>query len=313
MITLPVVRTPANGNWPSIGQQVDPLTGKPLSSPPAPDPITFPHPWVIGRLPLDMAPPPPKRRTGLVVVLPLLIVVGVLVGMTVILTVHGHRPTVSRHPPVATLPLPSSSPGAPIPSYFSPQPISVPPLISGWQAVAADRDHVAYDVPPDWRVLTPGTIAGYENPDGRPEVVMHTVSDYRHGFCGHERGSTRAEVGFITPQGSKLEAQAQEAVRTWAAAAAEGEDGKQPSVTISGPRQVPVDGGEITATVFTGTAKPMDTNPCSAPLVKVTIAVLAKPDGTSALFTAVTDEQVPDALPDDVLARIISSVRPVGS
>lgn len=249
------------------------------------------------------------------VVLPLLIVVGVLVGMTVILTVHirSHRPIATRHLPVATLPSPNSSPSVPIPSYSSPQPISVPPLISGWQAVAADRDHVAYDVPLDWRVLTPGTIAGYENPDGKPEVVMHTVSDYRHSFCDHERGSTRAEVGFITPHGIEPEAQAQEEVRRWAAAAAEGQDGKQPPVTISSPRQVPVDGGKITATMFTGTAKPVDTNPCSAPLVKVTIVVLTKPDGTSALFTAVTDEQVPDALPDDVLARIISSLRPVGS
>ena len=254
---------------------------------------------------------PPKQRTGIAVSVLLLAVVAVVVGVTVILTTGGHGDTPTAAPPPVTPRSAPTVPSDPLPSYASPKPLAVQPLIAGWQAVATDRDGVAYDVPPDWQVLSPGTIAGYESANGDPEVLMHTVADYRHDFCPAERGSTRAQVGFITPQDPSPPTQARDAVRAWAAAAAEGDDGTRPAVTVSTPRRVAVDGGKLTATVYTATAPMADPDTCQAPLVKVTVAALSKPDGTPALFVAVTDEQVPDALPDSVLGQVVASLRPV--
>jgi hypothetical protein len=59
----------------------------------------------------------------------------------------------------------------------------VKPVIPGWHAVKRDERNVAFDVPPDWTVGDEGLSIGFEDNDGKPQVLMGAPAYYKKDVC----------------------------------------------------------------------------------------------------------------------------------
>jgi hypothetical protein len=251
--------------------------------------------------------PPPARKSSAGIVIAIVAVVIVLVGGGVgaaVLLSGGHK---KKNPPVAV----SSQPAAP--AQPSPGP-STPPAakaaIPGWNAVVAVEHGVTYDVPPNWSVKTSGTIIGFEDSSGNPEVAGSGAATYKQGYCQGHSGSWRAESAVTGYSTTDPALDALDAAHKWAT------DGYAPTkghpapvVTLSGARAVKVGGlpgQEATATVTVRDRS----DPCAPPRAVVhTVAGPAK-GGKVPVLIVIADQGVSGAALDADLMKIAGSLRP---
>ena len=194
------------------------------------------------------------------------------------------------------------------PTTSSAAPITVAPVIPGWHSVAAANERVAYDVPADWAIETPGTLVGFEDNTG-PRATMHAVATYKPDACAGVPGSYRAHAGLMKLTERDPQSLAGVAARFWAEAAAELPQG-DPSVPQPASTQTKIANG-VSAWIATSTIKAAPSGECDAPAMKITTVAFGVPNGQSALFVLYADQAVPDALPDDVTTKIITSLRVV--
>ncbi len=182
--------------------------------------------------------------------------------------------------------------------------VLVDPVVPGWQGVRSPKDGVVYDVPKDWKVLTPGTLIGYER-DGKVTIVKHGVSRYLEGACGEpppgEVPAYRGSVGFVTADSDDPDQVAPAIARKWAEAAATDEAGEAPIAQLSPPEEITVANGTIPAVTVSATV---------VPEVRVTTVAFTLGDGSTRLFLMALDQQVPDALDEATAAQMIQSIRP---
>ncbi len=182
-------------------------------------------------------------------------------------------------------------------------------MTAGFQGVLSYKENVAYDVPADWKVETPGTLVGYEDNDGKPVAIMHGVSTYEPDACPDVSGSNRGNVGFETA-GTVAPADAAPAgAKVFADGAALDDDGSSAPVTTTAPVDVKVDHGTIAATMATATVTPPASARCAAPTMLITAVAFRTTKGT-ALFIMSLDQGTSDALAPTLAQQIIASLRP---
>lgn len=267
--------------------------------PDAPDPVVWPE-FAAG----EREPGVLRRnvfRISITVGAVLLVIVFVLVGMS-----GPGRQGGSALPPYPTYP---SFPPLTLPPTQTRVP--VPPSVPGWQGVAVPKYDVAYDVPPDWKVETPGTIVGHEDPTGKPLVVMSGVSTYKDGFCTDHPYSYRAHLGFSRTDLSDPAQAARNAVQSWADAGYSDQiTGGSALVTMSAPTKVPVDGGRSTGTQVTGLVAVPYPRECDAPNVMLNAVAAHTPAGLVVCLTE-ADQDAPAALSPADLSKIVGTIRPL--
>jgi hypothetical protein len=255
-------------------------------------------------------PPPPQRGASPGIIVAVVIIVVVLLGAGVGTAVTVSR---SRHGKHSSPPLASS------PSYDAPYtpPYAVPSSapfarakVPGWRAVVAVEHGVTYDVPPGaWKVETPDTIIGFEDPMGKPEVTGSGAATYKKGHCLGDSGSRRAQTVVTGYRTGDAAADAQDAARKWANFGyTPYSDGGVPTVTVGAARSL--DAGGVTGQEVSAAVTVYDNNPCSPPRAVVyTVAVPLK-SGEVAILVVMADQGVSGQAADADLRRIAASVRP---
>ncbi|GAA2985463.1 hypothetical protein [Actinokineospora diospyrosa] len=272
--------------------QVDPLTGKPLVYQSF---GTYPPP-----LP---PPPPPRKRTRLFVLLAILLVVAVGAVVTVVVLLDNNPQ------PVAVAQDPTLAPPPPAGTHQpKPSDARVPAITPGWQGVLSIKEQVAYDVPKDWKVESPGTQVGFNDNDSHPVAIMHGATTYKPEACPDSRGSYRGHTGFVSVGSTDPQRAALNGVRLFADAAALNPDDTRAPVAITDPKPTTIANG---TPAVTATARVTITHPtvCPSPTILFT-SVAFKNGNSTALFMMYLDEGVPDALAPDIAEQIIKSIRP---
>lgn len=272
----------------------DPLTGEPIANPNLPPPYFGGYVDPPGYHDEDPEPPRSGRRLLVAGLVAIVLAAGGIVTLTLVKA--GTDDTPAAQPPRTTAPRASRSSA---PRY------SVAPVLKGWQAVAADLERVAYDVPPDWKVEEPGTLVGFEDTTG-PRTAIHAVSTYQPEACVNASGSYRAHAGFTKLTGRDPRSAAGAVARLWAEAAAQKPQG-DPSVPEPPAVATHISTGAPAWTASaTVTPRP---GYCEPPTLKITTVTFGVAGGT-AVFVIYADQGVPDALPDTITDRIITTLRP---
>jgi hypothetical protein len=238
-------------------------------------------------------PPPPQRDASPGIIVAVVIIVVVLLGAGV-----GTAVAVSRSGKHSSQPLASS------PSY------DARAKVPGWRAVVAVRYGVTYDVPPGaWKIETPDTVVGFEDPMGKPEVTGSGAATYKKGHCQWDSGSRRAQTVVTGYRTGDVAADAQDAARKWANFGyTPYSDGGPPTVTVAAARSL--DAGGATGQEVSAAVTVYDNNPCSPPRAVVyTVAVRLK-SGEVAVLVVMADQGVAGQAADADLRKIAASVRP---
>ncbi|WP_328297464.1 hypothetical protein OG389_06265 [Streptomyces sp. NBC_00435] len=199
--------------------------------PPAPQawgqqPPTVPVPQWGGTPP----PPPPRggspfsTRTVAIVAVSAVVVAAATTGWFV-LNRDGKTSTEADDKPSNSPSAPASSGAA---SSGSPAPASpganprggadAKPVIPGWKVVINPKYGTAFDVPPDWNVLSSGMSIGFEDDvknDGSPLVMMSAPAFLKEDWCkvdsnkdGKEESTSLAASGTKGGMGAKDTAEA---------------------------------------------------------------------------------------------------------
>ncbi len=318
--------TPGGPYWqePQPQYQVDPITGQPSGYQPQGYQPQQGGYQGFGMYPQGGPPmPPPKpNRTPLIVSLVVLVVVAIGVVTTLLVvdndddqpiagppsttettTTTAKSPSTTRRPTSTTRrPTTSSTP-------TEVDQIKVDPVIAGWQGVLSYKEGVAYDVPKDWEVETPGTIVGFEDNAGKPTAVMHGVTTYKPDACPASRGSYRGHGGFVTAGTTDPTRAAQNGVKLFADAAALNKDGTSAPVAVTPPVATKVGEGKIEAVTATATLTVTEPGACPSPTVLFT-SVAFKNGANTVLFMMYMDQGTPDALPKETADKLITSLRP---
>jgi hypothetical protein len=297
------VTCPEDGE-PEFQQFVDPLTGRPL---PAPEPQARVEPDPTPAVDDPSTPGGLRRHPALL---------AVLAGTAVLLLAFFAFVTTPNSYPDRLGPVSQAGSDLPPPTV-SPQP-SAPmvPSVPGWLPVSSAEDRFSFDVPPDWTVEEPGSMIGFETPDGQL-LAMHGVSRFETNFCPTLDVSARAQAGFTTIDTDEVTGDAEAARRTaiqWAEAAYSSPDGTtRPSISLSAVAPVRVLAGTVEAEQVIATIRPAGRNGCSPPSVSIIATALPiSADPTVTAFHVhliLADQQVPDAIEPSVSAQIVASIR----
>lgn len=191
--------------------------------------------------------------------------------------------------------------------------VIVPAVTPGWQGVLSREQQIAYDVPPDWTVQTPGTFSGYQDAGGKL-TTLHGVTLYKQHTCTQNRDTNRGMVGFMPIGPSDPRRAAVDDGKLWARDAAL--DDSSPAsgtasavlVSASPAHAISVGSGAIKAWQAV-TSAPVRPGACLPPRIQVTTVAFTD-HGNTVLFVAVMDQGVPDAARAEDITKIIASLRP---
>jgi hypothetical protein len=233
----------------------------------------------------------------------LVVILGGSVTAAVLMYRHGERHSAALPPPASGLP---SAPAVAVPS--TPVPTSASAKVPGWRAVVAVNHGVIYDVPPGWKVQSPDTIVGFEDAQGRPEVVGSGVARYKEGYCQGHSGSWRAETAVTGYTTTDLAADAADAARKWGTYAYTPDNGQAPAVSLSPAKAI--DAGGTPAQEVTATVTVRDhSDPCEPPRGIVHAVATTLKNGKVSVLIVVADQGVADAADDADLLKIAGSLR----
>lgn len=254
------------------------------------------------------APQPPTGRVGLFVglaIVGLVLVIGAVAG---ILYVRGDGDQVADPGPTSSAPATTGArPTSPGPSSSS-APGRPDPTVAGWQVVVSGKRRLAYDVPPDWKILDEERIVGFSDAAGEPAVGMSGTSVYRDGYCAEAEASWRAAAGFSGYRDTDLALVATDAATKWSNYGYLGAGGEEPDVTVAAAAELTVNG--ITGAYTKAAIRVTAPSPCAPPTAVVHTFALPADQG-SYVFVVVADQEVPDAFADDTIRRIIDTIRPM--
>lgn len=181
----------------------------------------------------------------------------------------------------------------------------IEPVVSGWKAVYNAKRHNVYDVPPEWEVQSPTMTIGFEDDSG-PLVSMTGAALYKDGICKYASRAGAGTKGGIGAKNTK------EAVENEAGAWAEAAFNTSKKATVKQTEPVPfsskhgLKGHMATATV---TGVPRETK-CSAD-GKIFAFTYTDVNGEFATWVLYSDTGVKDEVPDDTVAKIMDSLRPL--
>ncbi|MFW6693066.1 hypothetical protein [Streptomyces sp. MAR4 CNX-425] len=181
----------------------------------------------------------------------------------------------------------------------------IEPVVPGWKAVYNAKRHNIYDVPPEWEVQSPTLTIGFEDDSG-PLVSMTGAALYKDGICKY---ASRAGAGTKGGIGAK---NTREAVENEAGAWANAAFNTSKKATVKQTEPVPftsehgLKGHMATATV---TNVPRETE-CSAD-GKIFAFSYTDVNGEFATWVLYSDTGVEDEVPDDTVAKIMDTLRPL--
>lgn len=181
----------------------------------------------------------------------------------------------------------------------------IDPVVPGWKAVHNAKRHNVYDVPPEWEVQSPTLTIGFEDDSG-PLVSMTGAALYKDGICKYASRAGAGTKGGIGAKNTK------EAVENEAGAWAHAAFNTSKKATVKQTEPVPftskhgLQGHMATATV---TNVPRE-NKCSAD-GKVFAFTYTDVNGEFATWVLYSDTGVADEVPDDTVAEIMDSLRPL--
>ncbi|MFC9296765.1 hypothetical protein ACFTWH_21905 [Streptomyces sp. NPDC057011] len=236
-----------------------------------------------------------------------------------VLTRDDKKTEANDKPPAASSSAPASS--APAPAGSSPNPRAggdIKPVIPGWKVVINPKYDTAFDVPPEWNVLSATMAIGFEDEvknDGSAVVMMSAPAYLKEDWCkvdsdkdGREETTSLAGTGTKGGQGAKDTA---EAVRNeagnWAFA---GYAQKAPKGTtkVSDPKEYTTSSGlkgHMATASVTGLPKE---NKCASDGKSIAFSFKnAKGDFVSWVLYGAAG--VPDEVSKETQEKILSSVR----
>ncbi|KAB7845598.1 hypothetical protein [Streptomyces mobaraensis] len=259
-----------------------------------------------------------RRTTVIAVTAALAVVAAAVVTGFVVLKDDGEKTSAQDDPkPPASAPASGSASPSPSTSGSStPDPSGggrgdddgVKPVINGWKPVISTKRLAVFDVPPDWKV-EPGMSSGFLDDKGKSVISMSSVASYKDGAC--KANNSLGGTGTKGAQGAKSEADAAETeALSWVWAAFD----QKKTGRFAGAKAKPftsdhgVSGYTSSATV-TGVAK---SDACATDGKAFTLTFKNKENDlvTWVLYSA---KGVKDEVPDDVIKKIMSSMRPLPS
>ncbi|MEO3762623.1 hypothetical protein [Streptomyces sp. B8F3] len=181
----------------------------------------------------------------------------------------------------------------------------IEPVVAGWKAVYNAKRHNVYDVPPEWEVQSPTMTIGFEDDSG-PLVSMTGAALYKDGICKYASRAGAGTKGGIGAKNTK------EAVENEAGAWAEAAFNTSKKATVKQTEPVAfsskhgLKGHMATATV---TGVPRETK-CSAD-GKIVAFTYTDVNGEFATWVLYSDTGVDDEVPEDTIAKIMDSLRPL--
>uniref|UniRef100_A0AAU2VDU8 DUF8017 domain-containing protein n=1 Tax=Streptomyces sp. NBC_00003 TaxID=2903608 RepID=A0AAU2VDU8_9ACTN len=212
---------------------------------------------------------------------------------------------------------PASAPAAPSSPAANPRGAGteVQPVIAGWKVVVNPKKGDAFDVPPDWEVDSPGMSVGWSDkadPNGFGGMMMSAPAYYKSKWCTAKNGSGRdentalASVGTKGANGAKSTDEAAEQADDWLYYAY-----TQPDKThITSEKPVPFTTksglqGSVVRAKATGVKK---TDKCSTDGQSVLFGFKTA-KGDLAAWSFIANTGVPDAVPEDTIQKILSTIR----
>ncbi|MEU5420948.1 hypothetical protein ACH4UT_12095 [Streptomyces sp. NPDC020799] len=295
---------PAGPPTPPMGQPGPPM-GQPAQTVPQ---------WTGPAGPGGPKPPRDKsKRTTVIAITAAVAVVAAAVITGVVVMKGDGEKTVAKGDPSSA---PSSAaPSSPAPSSDAPLDnprgggAEVKPVIDGWKVVVSSKRHLAFDVPAEWSVDSPGMSVGFSDAKGKPLITMSSPAYYKQGSCG--KNSQKAAAGSKGAQGAKSEESAAKIeAENWLIAGYDQKQTGKLDSTDAKPFKSDhgITGYAASATV-TGVKK---TDKCSSDGKSWTVTYKDTNDDL-ATWVLYADKGVDDELPDDTVKKIMSSLRPLKS
>lgn len=222
-------------------------------------------------------------------------------------------PTTSPRPSAAATSASPQSPATSDGGGFTDAPrgmpgdIGVKAVVPGWQTQVRGDRNVAFDVPKDWKLESPGMMFGYTDGQGRTLTSMSNPAVYKEDWCGH---SSRASAGTKGAHGAK--SLADEAYNV-AGLLAQGayDENRKGTIKVTGGKAFTnaqgLHGYTATATV-TNIPKGDGCTPSSA--VTRTFAYLGS-DNEPVVWLLCADRGFPGAVSDAVIDTMMNSIRPM--
>lgn len=276
--------------------------------------------------PPPQAPVPPPRgtspystRTVAIVAASAVVVAAAATGAFVL--TRDEKTDEADGKPAASASAPASDSAAPAPAGSSPNPRAggdLKPVIPGWKVVTNPKYGTAFDVPPEWNVLSSGMSTGFEDEsknDGSAVVMMSAPAVLKEDWCtidsdkdGREETTSLAGTGTKGGQGAKDTAEAaRNEAGNWVFAAY-AQKAPKGTVKVADPKEYTTSSGlkghMATATV-TGLPKE---NKCSSDGKSIAFS-FKNSKGDFASWVLYGAAGVPGAVDQATYEKILSSVR----
>ncbi|MER5776468.1 hypothetical protein ABT144_19640 [Streptomyces sp. NPDC002039] len=222
------------------------------------------------------------------------------------------KPVVAASSPAATSAAPATPTGNPRAGG------DLKPVIPGWKVVVNPKHGTAFDVPPDWEVLSSGMSIGFEDEakgDGSPIVMMSAPAYLKRDWCkvdsdknGSEETTSLGGTGTKGGQGAKDTAEAASTEAGNWAFAGYAQKGPKGTTKVTEPKEYTTSSGlkgHMATASVTGLPKE---NKCSSDGKSIAFSFKnAKNDfATWVLYSAAG---VPGEVGQETYEKILSSVR----
>ncbi|WP_330295215.1 hypothetical protein [Streptomyces sp. NBC_00503] len=275
--------------------------------------------------PPPAAPQPPggkspfATKTVAIVAASAVVVAAVVTGVVVMNHDKGKSDRADDKP--TTAPTAPASSGTPAPASSGANPRGggdVKPVIPGWKVVINPKYGTAFDVPPEWNVLSSGMSVGFSDDvkgDGSPLVMMSAPAFLKEDWCkvdankdGKEESTSLAGTGSKGGQGAKdLNEAARNEAGNWVFAAY-AQKAPKGTVKVTDPKEYTttsgLKGSMATATV-TGLPKE---NKCSSDGKSIAFSFLT-PKGDLSSWILYGAANVPGEVTQETFEKILSTVR----
>ncbi|MCX5379618.1 hypothetical protein [Streptomyces sp. NBC_00091] len=304
---------------PGFGEQ-QPGYGYPQAGYQTPPPV---QPW--GQTTQQQPPLPPQSggssfstRTVAIVAASAVVVTAAATGAFV-LTRDDQGANRADDKPAASSPAPSTStPPPPAPSGNPRAGGDVKPVIPGWKVVINPKHGTAFDVPPEWNVLSSGMASGFEDEskkDGSPLIMFSAPAFLKEDWCkvdsnkdGREETTSLAGTGTKGGQGYKDTAQASRSeAGTWVFAAYS-QKLPQENVKISEPKEYTTSSGLKGHFATATTSNVPKENKCSSDGKSIAFS-FKNAKGDFASWVLYGAAGVPGEVDQATYEKILSSVR----
>ncbi|MBT2386366.1 hypothetical protein [Streptomyces sp. ISL-11] len=266
------------------------------------------------------APEPPRdnrRRTTVIAIGAAVAVVAAAVVTGVVVLKDDDKQNVAKTDPKASAS--ASAPASATPSAGgSQEPLDNPrggeeikPVIAGWKVVTNNKRHNAFDVPPEWKVASPGMSFGITEEGDKslaPKgISMSGVAFFNEDRC--EKDTNPVAAGTKGAQGAKSEADAAEnEALNWVFYAFDQK--KTGKFNYSKGKPFKSDYG-LTGTSSSATVTGISAKRRCASSGKAFTVTYKDTQGDLATWCLYSATGTEDEVSDDVIKKIMSSLRPL--